>query len=47
MTLLVPVTIVGTLVLWRSHVTFGQITHASAPVPSELSTPPSAVSTRP
>jgi glycosyltransferase 2 family protein len=46
MTLLVPVTIVGTLVLWRSHVTFGQITHASAPVSAELSTPPSAVRTR-
>jgi uncharacterized protein (TIRG00374 family) len=47
MTLLVPVTIVGALVLWRSHVTFGQITHASAPVSSELSPPPSAIGTRP
>ena len=47
MTLLVPVTIVGTLVLWRSHVTFGQITHASAPVSAELSSPPAAVGTRP
>src|SRR5712692_6113741 len=46
MTLLVPVTVVGALVLWRSHVTFDQIRHASAPVSSELSSPP-AVSTRP
>jgi uncharacterized protein (TIRG00374 family) len=47
MTLLVPVTIVGTLVLWRSHVTFGQITHASVPLSAEASSPPSAIGTRP
>jgi uncharacterized membrane protein YbhN (UPF0104 family) len=46
MTLLVPVVVLGMLVLWRSHVTFNQITHTSAPV-SELSPPASAVSTRP
>ena len=27
-TLILPVVIVGTLVLWRSHMTFEQITHA-------------------
>ena len=27
-TLFLPVVVVGTLVLWRSHMTFGQITHA-------------------
>jgi uncharacterized protein (TIRG00374 family) len=31
--LFLPVVLVGTLVLWRSHVTINQITHASAPVP--------------
>lgn len=45
MTLLVPVVVVGTLVLWRSHLTFDQITHDSAPV-SELSPPPAPVSSR-
>src|SRR5439155_251440 len=45
-TLFLPVVLVGTLVLWRSHVTFDQITHASAPV-AELSPPPAPVSTRP
>jgi uncharacterized membrane protein YbhN (UPF0104 family) len=43
MTLLVPVVVVGTLVLWQSHLTFDQITHASAPA-AELTAP---VSTRP
>jgi uncharacterized membrane protein YbhN (UPF0104 family) len=44
-TLFLPVVVVGTLVLWQSHVTFGQITHP--PVPSgEVAPPPSAVSTR-
>ena len=47
MTLLVPVTVVGALVLWRSHVTFGQITHSSAPVSAELSSPPAPIGTRP
>ena len=28
--LFLPVVVVGTLVLWRSHVTFDQITHAPA-----------------
>jgi uncharacterized membrane protein YbhN (UPF0104 family) len=46
MTLLVPVTVVGTLVLWRSHVTFGQITHAPPPVSAELTRPPAAISSR-
>lgn len=46
MTLLVPVTIVGSVVLWRSHVSFGQITHATSPVSSELNTPPAALRTR-
>jgi uncharacterized protein (TIRG00374 family) len=46
MTLLVPVTVVGTLVLWRAHVTFGQITHAAAPV-SELGAPSTAISAGP
>ena len=27
-TLFLPVVVVGTLVLWRSHMSFGQITHA-------------------
>ena len=45
-TLFLPVVLVGTLVLWRSHVTFDQITHAAPPV-AELSTPPTPVSTRP
>ncbi len=31
-TLFLPVVIVGTLVLWRSHITFGQVTHSPAPV---------------
>jgi uncharacterized protein (TIRG00374 family) len=44
-TLFLPVVLVGTLVLWRSHVTFNQLTHA--PVGISPSTPPSsAVGTR-
>jgi uncharacterized protein (TIRG00374 family) len=44
-TLFLPVVLVGTLVLWRSHVTFNQLTHA--PVAISPSTPPSsAVGTR-
>jgi glycosyltransferase 2 family protein len=35
-TLFLPVVVVGTLVLWRSHVSFGQITHA--PKPAALQT---------
>jgi uncharacterized protein (TIRG00374 family) len=31
-TLFLPVVIVGTLVLWRSRITFGQVTHSPAPV---------------
>ena len=47
MTLIVPVVVLGMMVLWRSHLTFGQITHAAEPV-AELSTSsPSVVSTRP
>jgi len=41
------VVVVGALVLWRSHVTFGQITHAAAPVSADLSPPPAVISTRP
>jgi uncharacterized membrane protein YbhN (UPF0104 family) len=32
-TLFLPVVVVGTLVLWRSHVSFDQITHAPRPTP--------------
>jgi len=46
MTLLVPVVVVGILVLWRSHVSFDQITHA-APSVTEITTPPAVISTRP
>jgi uncharacterized protein (TIRG00374 family) len=35
-TLFLPVVVVGTLVLWRAHVSFGQITHA--PKPAALQT---------
>ena len=35
-TLFLPVVVVGTLVLWRSHVSFGQLTHA--PKPAALQT---------
>jgi uncharacterized protein (TIRG00374 family) len=31
--LFLPVVLVGTLVLWRSHVTINQLTHTPAPVP--------------
>ena len=31
-TLFLPVVVVGTLVLWRSHITFNQVTHTPAPV---------------
>jgi uncharacterized protein (TIRG00374 family) len=34
-TLFLPVVVVGTLVLWRSHMTFGQITHAPERFPSQ------------
>jgi uncharacterized protein (TIRG00374 family) len=37
MTLFLPVVLVGTLVLWRSHVTFTQITHAPAPLSPQAS----------
>ena len=30
-TLFLPVVVVGTLVLWRSRISFGQITHAPKP----------------
>jgi uncharacterized protein (TIRG00374 family) len=40
-TLFLPVVVVGTLVLWRSHVTIDQITHARKPTPE---TPYSALS---
>jgi uncharacterized protein (TIRG00374 family) len=42
LTLFLPVVLVGTLVLWRSHMTFDQITHAPGAV---LSPQPSALST--
>jgi uncharacterized membrane protein YbhN (UPF0104 family) len=32
-TLFLPVVVVGTLMLWRSRLTFDQVTHAPAPVP--------------
>jgi uncharacterized protein (TIRG00374 family) len=42
LTLFLPVVVVGTLVLWRSHMTFDQITHAP---PAILSTQHSVLST--
>jgi uncharacterized protein (TIRG00374 family) len=42
LTLFLPVVVVGTLVLWRSHMTFTQITHAP---PAVLSTQRSVLST--
>lgn len=39
-TLFLPVIVVGTLVLWRSGITFGQITHSQEPPAVSASLPP-------
>lgn len=38
-TLFLPVVIVGTLMLWRSRITFDQVTHTPAPVPDTQYSP--------